>query len=1683
MAFEVKEFTNLGMDRDSVISKTEHTFAFTNYNIRLSSSDNSTVLSVTNERGPKELHAVITKRIKNNKITLYKSGDTLEAKAEFPLQSDVYIIYYVNGERSYVRLSKGSTWIYWPSGYENNNEYEINSSYVSFGPNEEYDTLSDEYFLYFTNHAEEPEDNSYSNISIFGRYAGHCIAGKYLVLFTHDHYNDINYIYRLEVNSQGCEGILLYEGKLGIKYYNNVEALYYYESEDVQKVYWVDSENPPRVINIMAESNYHRLDTQFDFTPTTNTLPRVKIKKDYNGVGLFPSGTIQYFLSYYNKHGAETGIVFSSALQYLSLEDRGAKADEVVTCSFDINISNIDTSFDYVRIYSAKRTSKNGPIELNIVADVQITGSKISITDSNISQETVDPNILYYIGGTSFIAGTLAQKNDTLFMGDITLVEDNLNQEIRDEIRKIAISQIDKFYNAQYIKFVYKCFTGPTLGSDYDHSQQINYSSRMFKTFKRGEIYRFAIQFLSKTGKWTTPIWIGDKKCDVHPQYDFDNNQIVVPDVEFTLPHQIRELISDNYSKYRILMAETNYANRSIVAQGVVCPTMFNYEERFNNKPHSIASWIMRPRGGNAAWEHLSDTGVNSSSNSEIQCLDKSTPPIIDSTSANSVGDAVLICVGLSKYKKIQIAVYATSYIENYTSSNLLSLRDSAKIIKWVDENNNTWRQCYDTLFNVFTTLGLNMDAYMGKENFLGRTPTHSNASGGVDESYSGAFGVEGDVSTFHFYIKKTAVKDAAFDVYKKQSNYYVDNSIVTFNSPDLEEAQDIIDNSNLAFRIVGMIPVTASFSNASLTPSTTGISPYSRPSVKSTSFPNFKGRAETLLTGNFYQDFAWTRGEPNGMKDFIYASGDIFSYKVHMWNKEGSIIGQNQNTFIKEGDGKKPFDTVKAELKDKLFATQRYSYSTEYLEDKFVWTSGISKIVLFNSDELTIKRIDSMNGVLYYQGNYDKLVTVDGGYVTRGNDYDKSDVRYVGVRQYDPVRINYKTTPHAVFTLEDGNGKLNILPRTKNETKNRLSELYPDYKFDNNADVKYPWDELNVDSRYKCLGIHYLKKDGDVNTIISHLNAEIEKLYAEGTDIREDISNYTVFALVTSIKSRVPDKFDFVLRLKNTPSGIEYLTAKNIGGVTALVNTYGISMIGFTTSDPSENTIKLKNVFKARSRSIVWDTQTIYEEDLIDIDTPAYPYLYMAELYREIPYNNLYGGYDENSIERINWIPISDSTDIYTIAKQMEGDTYYQRWDCMKTYPFTEESTNKVVDVTSFMVETHINLDGRCDVNRGNSNLLNARPTNFGLINPSYTQDDNVFKYNILDSKFALNRFSNQVTWSLTKSPTEDIDVWTGITLNSSLYLDGSYGRVTKLLNVNDNIVAFQEKGISTIQYNERVQISTESGAPIEIQNSKKVTGYNYVTNNYGCKNKFSIVPTKTGVYFIDELNKTFSKFSKDGIVDVSSQGMASWFKNNDIQDLKSFYDSITHDIYLVDSNTCLVFNEDLNRFSSFFDYEGSTIIFNNEGSSFIYHDKFYEMFKGTYGVGINNLRMDYWIEYRVNPEPYIDKTFTNVEFIADILDPEDDINSPHTESEEDVPFNRMDVWNSYQEGYVELSRKLLSPIAKKFRIWRVQIPRDNKSKFKNDRIRSPWMHLKLSNNAVDKKMIFHNLVVKYFK
>ena len=186
-------------------------------------------------------------------------------------------------------------------------------------------------------------------------------------------------------------------------------------------------------------------------------------------------------------------------------------------------------------------------------------------------------------------------------------------------------------------------------------------------------------------------------------------------------------------------------------------------------------------------------------------------------------------------------------------------------------------------------------------------------------------------------------------------------------------------------------------------------------------------------------------------------------------------------------------------------------------------------------------------------------------------------------------------------------------------------------------------------------------------------------------------------------------------------------------------------------------------------------------------------------------------------------------------------GDTWYERYDCLKTYSFTPEDPNSIVEIGSFLVESRVNIDGRYDKNRGKSSNLNINNTNFNLINKVYSQADSFFSYRILDQDYYnLSNYPNTITWTTMKGSGESVDPWTRITMASTLNVDGAKGEVTALRVFKDNIYCFQDKGVSAILFNSRVQIPTSDGVPVEISNNYKVDGYKYIFDNTGCYNKW---------------------------------------------------------------------------------------------------------------------------------------------------------------------------------------------------------------------------------------------------
>jgi hypothetical protein len=1550
MTPEVAQFSNKGMNQDISVSKATNEFAFENYNIRITAVNDNTLLSVTNEKLPNNLPIQIQYNKIPNKIT-YKYYPNLCFVSKAPVESDIIIEYTIGNNiettAKEIIIHEGNTEssvVLIPDG-------KSLKQYIVKSP------ITDKRFHYYTDYSDSNPSEILDYIE--GTYLGHAILNNNIVLFTKKELGEFpDLIYVLNIEENILKGEIKYEGDLNFQLDKPIETLPYYESELVQKVYWVDGYNQPRVINIVADDIVERLDTQFDFNPTITKFPEVTITKEYSGVGLFPAGVIQYFVSYYNKYGAETGIVWSSDLQYVTEYNRAAGPDETVVCNFKIDISNVDTTYDYARVYSMQRTSLNTTPICRIVGDININNSdSITIIDTNTNTETIDPTQLLFLGGDNFIASTLTQKDDVLFLGDLTIDTIEVPQEIKD---LFAIPE------------------GKTK-LDYLRSETVSTNNNTYKSFKKDEWYRVGIQFQDNTTKWTAPIFIGDIQVDIYSLAK-DSVPIITFDIYhmFQYNEDAKNLLS-RYSNYRLLMVETNPSNRSILAQGFISPTVFNLEQRVNKTgPYAIGSWINRPRKGNANWEHLSSLGydvvdgkIKNLPTTEIQNSINRFPLL-----ENTEKDYILSFNVTSGNNWIDLAIYESDFDEslntdNYTEydpSNIKGKVDYESIASINGFMNS--KDTYDAIIKWFISRGIAKDkitlSYESYKNYIDSTYYSNgdqtyfreitpiqNASlwcaGIVNSSISGYTitpNISGSIIKAGAYTIVNTEIPKEINLKEYINSWYVDASILTFNSPDIENNESLFDEvKNLNFRIIGLAPISTVNSDITIT-------------TKTDSYKNggglvkslWKNNKKQLLNAPIYQDYAW---EENGKLDTL----TTYDYYLYLWNKKGSITGQTADSYkLNSKQEKEYFNTIYADLEHKVIANKSFSEYIDYFDTTVVEDNTYTNIIptVFNSNIIETKYINTINGKQTYQGNYDFVAAI--------NSNSKYEVFYKNSllniegsikNQSDPVLIKFNKTPHVVFELSDNNSPF-ILPYIGTDDGGEDAwSIYSLYGKQKENTTTYPWYENNT---------QYSQK---------HIN---------------------------------------LLRVQ--------------------------------------------------------------------------PALFIGEFYRDVDSKILYGEPTQNNLEKHVWIPISKALSIEAhlqnpMSYSTQGDTYYQRWECLNTIPSTEEDLNSVVDIVSFMVETHVNLEGRYDKNKDSLNILNARPDNFNKINPVYSQTNNYFTYNILDEKFNQNRYFNQVAFSLQKTPTSEIDTWCNISLASAFNLDGKYGKLNKLITVNDAIIAFQDKALSVINFNNRTAISTENGVPIEIANSGKVNGYSIISSNIGCQNKLSICEASSGVYFIDDLNKTMYGFNKEGLSNISSKGMSMWFKKNLTGKEKCFYDKLTNDVYVTNNTDCLVYNEALDAFTSFMDYNNINSLFNFEGKSFIlggnYTVNVMQMFGGEY---TNN----YYIQYKINPEPLTDKTFTNIEFIADKLN-NDSIDSIASKKNLLYPFTEFEVWNEYQYGITNLTKGRMYPnFERKFRIWRADIPRDESNG--RDRIRNPWIYLKLNNKDNNNaKMVFHSFLVKYYK
>lgn len=1388
---------------------------------------------------------------------------------------------------------------------------------------------------------EIPLRNDGQDVPIEGVLLGYCVLNNYVTLFTT---GDSDTIYRLENKGEYFEAKVLYSGKLNFNTNNPIETLGIYENENIQKVYWVDGINQTRVINITSPDTIVQSwdDDSFDFVQKLELTETVSVKRNEISNGNFSPGTIQYCLTYYNLYGQETNIFYTSSLEYISFNSRGASPDDTVSNSFTITIKNPDTRFQYIRIYSIQRSSIDATPSVKSIANLAVSEEDIIFTDTGTVGTTVDPTELLYLGGEEVVFKTITQKDNTLFLGNALIKRSLVGDAIVNGIKGGDIT----FYTR------YVGVSGKDLDSGYyPYQNTLRYGDEM-KSLKYLEWYRFGIQFQHKTGKWSEPLFVNDAYNTTSPSYGLNSTSVV--NGIYQLPDEIiEEAVKEDFLKVRGVIVFPELSDREVVAQGIICPTVFNVEDRYSNSPFAQASWFSRP--------NLPFDVTRSQSN------------------WNYLG----------------------------TSRNYLETR--AAIIR----NANTTATINGQ--QVYVDL-INKGAWA---EFRHNRPIPNNWARNAEIQ------VLANVPNSPY---TTITGPSLTDWVNGRSEYYfIDQSIVTFHSPDIEFDEGIqnLDASGYKLRIVGAITMTADASDIDIQTSTpannvASIGFYKEPI--GSEYNSVLGM-KNLISGVFWLDRATDLMHDDYGRDYTE------SFMVYAWHRNGSLNNQ----------GVPESGTTRTAMLDKKKISNLKFGNSIYLDTPWLATgsdgnhTGITPVSIFNSKEQSLVRIpapeNSDLGELNYYGNIDKVLVAS-----------RIDSEYT-IEVTLPSGVEGDSS--GTFNKKDGYPIIasGSAPFGTNNHKMFTNNLFP---------------------------LRFEKRGGDYLVSVS-----------SGTDpvrIKYKSTPHAVFAFnYTSDKKQV----------------IMPTTLETDGSATWPVN---------AVSQPSTGSHAFWNTEAKKTNSDGSQiTDGVFQDtiNLVGGRDNNRGYLWLAELYND-NVENRFGGQTEEAFENNQWLPAGESilivngkdsegnyipkTNIKVLYEQ--GDTFIQRYDCLKTYPSTLEDQNSIVEIVSFPCETRINIDGRYDRNRGQISNLTMTPENFNLLNKVYSQKNNFFTYRGLNrERFNLDYFPTAVTWTKEKSLGEDIDTWTNITMVSTLDLDGDKGEVESLNTFKNEIFCFQKQGLSNILFNSRVQIPTSDDMPIEITNGLKVNGKRYISNTIGCTNKWSIVESPSGLYFVD--NDTNSLYLFNGeITSLSDQlGFRQWINVHNVHrnwdpvnyyNYRSFYDKNNNDVYFTYKDHCLCYSELLGQFTSFMSYEEVPAMF-NVGSDFyaIKDNKLWGQFQGDYNMFFGKFQ-PFSITLISNAEEPNDKIFNTLEWRSDSWEGDTLLNLD--------TFDSLEVWNEYQSGSsnLSISKGTPSPLKKMFRVWRANIPRDSSNR--RDRIRNTWAYIKLSKNTLNKNRLeFHDAIVHY--
>jgi hypothetical protein len=296
---------------------------------------------------------------------------------------------------------------------------------------------------------------------------------------------------------------------------------------------------------------------------------------------------------------------------------------------------------------------------------------------------------------------------------------------------------------------------------------------------------------------------------------------------------------------------------------------------------------------------------------------------------------------------------------------------------------------------------------------------------------------------------------------------------------------------------------------------------------------------------------------------------------------------------------------------------------------------------------------------------------------------------------------------------------------------------------------------------------------------------------------------------------------------------------------------------------------------------------------------------LFVFDYIRLLPEH--YGGNDQDSVSKNIFKPITRPIFQTGPAKVFGGDIFisfydslYGMWDLNAGAGFTGNKRGYYINMV-VPVESTMNLDvahGKT-LSHNAMNTIGDADTTWGVQETGNSTFIPYYDYDNAYSIFSLSRpvFTQPLRFqaednaptriyiSDTKIYGEQEDSWSKFRISSFKDLDPSYGSLTSLKALRDNVLFIQEEGMGALSINPRAIVTTSDSIATELGTSEGIQRYDYISTESGSKHQLSIVTSENSLSYYDVVNNRWMMFTsgkEGGLVSLGeAKGFQSLFLN----------------------------------------------------------------------------------------------------------------------------------------------------------------------------------------------------------